>query len=346
MTPLDIALGYIRRGWNPVPIPQRGKAPIGDGWQHRRIDESTAPRFFNGAPMNVGVQLGSASAGLTDVDLDCVKALALAPYLLPRTKAIFGRRSKPASHWLYVTNLADTLGKGAVRHRDPVTKATLVELRVGGRDKGAQTVFPGSTHETGEPIEWEASGQPAMVDGGQLRRSVDALAAGCLLVRGWPPAGGRHDAALVVGGVLARAGWTIAEARHFMGAVAQAAGDDELEDRVKAVEDAIEGLASGGRIYGFPKLVEFFGEPVAKKVAEWVGFRPNATGPDEAINVAVTSTAASSPTTAWPACSPAASPASCGTAITPEAGTSGPARIGSATSASAPSSSSANSAAR
>jgi P4 family phage/plasmid primase-like protien len=272
MTPLDTALSYCRRGWNPVPIPHRAKGPLDKEWHRRRIDEAEAPRFFNGAAMNIGVALGPTSAGLTDVDLDCAEAIALAPYLLPRTGALFGRPGKPSSHRLYVTDLAGRIDKGAIRHRDPERRA-LVELRVGGGERGAQTVFPGSTHESGEAIRWEQDGEPATVDGPKLQRAVAALAAGCLLVRGWPDKGGRHDAALVVGGVLARAGWGADEARHLVGAVAQAAGCADVKAKGDAAASAVKGLADGTYVYGFPALVEFFGEPVAAKVAEWVGFK-------------------------------------------------------------------------
>jgi hypothetical protein len=57
-TVLDIALFYIRRGWNPVPIPFKKKKPIDRDWQKRIIDEATAPRFFNGGGQNIGIQLG------------------------------------------------------------------------------------------------------------------------------------------------------------------------------------------------------------------------------------------------------------------------------------------------
>ena len=40
---------------------------------------------------------------------------------------------------------------------DPKKPATLVELRFGGGDKGAQAVFPGSTHPSGERVEWALS---------------------------------------------------------------------------------------------------------------------------------------------------------------------------------------------
>jgi hypothetical protein len=104
-TTLAIACTFIARGWNPVPILYRTKAPRGDGWQQRRITVETAPQWFNGAASNIGVQLGAASNGLTDIDLDCAETITIAPYILPPTKAIFGRPSKRNSHRLYITNL-------------------------------------------------------------------------------------------------------------------------------------------------------------------------------------------------------------------------------------------------
>jgi Bifunctional DNA primase/polymerase, N-terminal len=134
-TALDVAMAYIARGWNPVPVRFRTKTPIGDDWQKRQIDAATAPYHFNAGPQNVGVLLGPTSQGLTDVDLDCVEAIAVAPYLLPPTRAIFGRPSKRASHWLYITNLADTTSTATINFDDPEAirgKARLVELRIGG----------------------------------------------------------------------------------------------------------------------------------------------------------------------------------------------------------------------
>jgi hypothetical protein len=61
MTPLEIALQYIDRGWSPIPIPHRSKGPIIDGWQNLRIGGTDAPRYFNGAAQNIGIILGHAS---------------------------------------------------------------------------------------------------------------------------------------------------------------------------------------------------------------------------------------------------------------------------------------------
>ncbi|MGO9234716.1 MAG: hypothetical protein ACLP4V_11785 [Methylocella sp.] len=50
---------------------------------------------------------------------------------------------------------------GAIQFLDPEVddkkRATLLEVRCGGGGKGAQTVFPGSVHPSGEAIQWHAS---------------------------------------------------------------------------------------------------------------------------------------------------------------------------------------------
>src|ERR1700686_2716111 len=103
-TACDIALGYLRRGWQPVPVPHGEKKPNLTDWPSLRVTEANVAEYF-GRGGNVGVLLGAASGGLTDVDLDCPEALALADVFLPDTTAIFGRHSKRRSHRLYVTQL-------------------------------------------------------------------------------------------------------------------------------------------------------------------------------------------------------------------------------------------------
>ena len=157
-----------------------------------------------------------------DVDLDCPEAIALAKALLPATQAQFGRKSKPASHYLYRCDFADVIDKAALQFKEPPSKGMLVELRVGGGGSGAQTVFPGSTHESGEAIEWVPgkNREPVHVDARRLKSAVARLAAGSLLVRHWPN-DGRHDLALTLGGFLARAGWTPEDVGAFFEAVAR-----------------------------------------------------------------------------------------------------------------------------
>jgi hypothetical protein len=114
----DYAREYARRGWNVVPVRFKGKKPIGEGWQARVIREADVPKYFNGAPQNVGVQMGGSSGGLADGDLDCREAVAIAPYVLPGTGALFGRASNRDSHWLYISNLHE--GAHVLRSRHQV----------------------------------------------------------------------------------------------------------------------------------------------------------------------------------------------------------------------------------
>jgi hypothetical protein len=270
--PLNIALSYIKRGWNPVPIPFLAKGPIDSGWQFRVINEATAANFFNGQQQNIGVILGPTSRGLTDVDLDCPEAIKLAPQFLPPTGARFGRRSAPDSHWLYRTQLAEDSERAVIPFRDG--KATIVELRIGGRN-GAQTVFPGSVHESGEAIEWSKRGDPADVDGHNLRQRVAALASAVLILRKWPQAGTklRHDTARVVGGFLGRCGWSADDAAAFVGAIAQASDNDDVKDRMRVASDAVAAFREGKHAPGFPAMAEAFGEQEAKRIADWLNYK-------------------------------------------------------------------------
>src|ERR1700687_3958353 len=85
------AQAYAERGWQPVPVNRKSKKAIGKCWQQQPFDA----RQFNGNVLNVGIQLGEASAGLTDVDLDSSLAVGLALEFLPSPNAMFGHRSKP-----------------------------------------------------------------------------------------------------------------------------------------------------------------------------------------------------------------------------------------------------------
>src|SRR5215472_13047697 len=106
MTALESALWWIARGCAPVPVPYKTKAPILDGWQQLRVTADMAPQYFNGALQNVGIILGID--GIVDIDLDSSAAVSIGPQFLPETGIVWGRTSKPASHWLYKTETPAT----------------------------------------------------------------------------------------------------------------------------------------------------------------------------------------------------------------------------------------------
>lgn len=268
-TPLDIALDYIDRGWSPIYVPHCSKIPPGTAWQRHRLTRETAPHHWNGTPANIGVLLGEPSGGLVDVDVDAPEAVSLASHFLPATGAGFGRASKPRSHWLY---RAETPAK-TKQWRDPRSPKDRVGMMVELRSDGAQTVFPGSTHESGEPIAWADYGTPTALDADALRDACGRLAAASLLARYWPGPGARHDAALGLAGGLIRAGWLDADAAAFIGAVATAAGDNEVNDRVRAVQSTLERQDSGGNTYGWRSLATHVGREVVAAVRRWLAAR-------------------------------------------------------------------------
>jgi hypothetical protein len=271
--PLTIARGYLKRGWNPIPVSRRTKKPIGKGWQHRRLTEEAVAEAFNRADMNVGVQLGPMSNGLTDVDLDCHEAVAIGSMLLPESNNIFGRAGKPRSHWLYDSTLAASITKAHLQFKD-IDGAMMLELKIGGGGKGSQSVFPGSTHESGEAVAWDRDGALVSVDDEVLLRQVRRLAVAVMLARHWPETGARHDAALTVGGFLARSGLEEHEVALMLGAIATAAEDEQWEDRVQAGRDAVKQYSNGGETRGYPALVEAFDSKIAIKAAQWLNYTP------------------------------------------------------------------------
>src|SRR5262249_34039340 len=157
---------------------------------------------------------------------------------------------KPCSHWLYSTTLADEIAKATLQFKDIDDQtgkpgAMLLELRIGGGGKGSQSVFPGSTHESGEVVEWNRDGELVTADDGELLWQVCCLAVAVLLARHWPAEGSRHDAALTVGGFLARVGANEDGVESILEAIAKSAGDEQWEDRVQAGRDAVKQYNNG-----------------------------------------------------------------------------------------------------
>ncbi len=140
---LEVAIGYARRQWSVIPIPIRQKKPILAGWEQLRLLERDLSRYFHNQSQNIGVLLGEPSNRLIDVDLDHSLALEVAGTYLPPTDSIFGRASKRRSHRLYYSS-----EPVSTRQWRLPTRQMIVELR----STGAQTVFPESVHESGEPI--------------------------------------------------------------------------------------------------------------------------------------------------------------------------------------------------
>lgn len=268
---LAAARAYYDRGWRVVPIPTGRKGPTLDGWQHLRLTREQLDGYWEHGG-NIGLLTGAASGGLVDVDLDSAEARAVARELLPDTDRTSGRSSSRSSHWWYVCDPIPPY----LQFKDPVrsadgARAELVELRADDH----QTMVPPSGHPSGEMVTWEREGEPALVHGGILAQAVAKVAAAALLARHWPGEGGRHDAAMALGGALAHAGWEEEDAGQFVGAVVSAADDPEEGDRLRAVASSFESIRQQEEVTGLPTLATLLPKRVVDLVVEWLGLRDN-----------------------------------------------------------------------
>jgi putative DNA primase/helicase len=282
MTALEIALDFIARGWFPLPIPDRSKNPgeiLGKGWEDVRITAATAPKHFNGKPLNFGIHLGPS--GVTDVDLDWPESIITGAIFLPDGAATFGRVTAPKSHWLYRTTLARTEGKGVILFRCPQKgsggeerKENVIELRFGD---GVQTVFPPSRHkETGEVITWARDCDLSDMDGSELKRACALAAASAVLASGYPGEGGRHNAARALNGFLRRCNLTPREmtlfAHAITGAAKSYAGDRDATRQDLATIEEVKPLAED-KTPGFHSMEEYFDKQIVTLAADWLGYK-------------------------------------------------------------------------
>ncbi|MDP9367826.1 MAG: bifunctional DNA primase/polymerase, partial [Chloroflexota bacterium] len=214
-------------------------------------------------------------------DLDSPEACVLANAFLSPTPCVFGRASTPRSHRFYLPDEPITTGecRGPTKPRDDA-RAMLVEMRA----TGCQTLIPPSVHPSGEPVTWAEAGDPAAVASAELVTAVTRLAAAALLIRHWPCAGSRQDAALALAGALLRTGWLVEDVATFIETVAVAAGDEEARKRGEAAHFTARALANGAPATGWPTLAELLDAKVVDRARSWLGIsgdgrnRPGASG--------------------------------------------------------------------
>jgi hypothetical protein len=224
----EYATLYISKGWPVVPLTSKTKDCYAPNWQNIVF----SPDDFQEND-NIGIkQLG----GLIDIDLDSDEVVALASDFLPPTNAIYGRKSKPLSHWLYKCpnppkkTIAFT-DLGAAKE----VKSTLIEIRV-----NHQSMAPPSIHPEGEDVCWETDppGNAAELEYSLVLKSVRLVATAAMIVRYYVPPGHRQFWILPLCGVLRHLGLTEEEAMKCIGKSAKQVGDivgKDLKDRIGAV---------------------------------------------------------------------------------------------------------------
>ena len=267
MSARDIARELLAQNLTPVPVAFRGKNPTVPGWQtytHERVTREFDQLFPEGRKLNAGVLLGAASGGIVDIDLDWSLARQLASSFLPPTR-MFGRAGSPRSHYLYFAD-----GEAVTAQIKPPRKSLgeskpyILEVR----SNGNQTVWPGSTHTSGEVIEWVDADVPiTLVKAGDLVTAAERLVAATYLACVWGE-GSRDELSAALAGGLLRDGASETDVTHFLEVVMTVTKDEEERDRLKKVSRIAGDLfdRSDKKHFGWPKAAELLGI----KEADWV----------------------------------------------------------------------------
>ena len=241
-----------------VLIPLNDKMPIPKGWQ--QLTESDPEALNPSSDKNIGVVLGLASSGLVDIDIDDIRALALADIFLPETGMEFGRKSKPRSHRIYRCQNAGKTKRFEGRN------GVIAELR----GNGGQTMFPPSIHPLGEQVEFFPADEPAEADWNDLEAHIIQLGIATEISQFYRD-GSRHDIAYALSGFLRRCNWPQERTEKFITKLAIGFSDNDIHDRVQAARDAYAAATPMGR----RKLGDLTDDEFAASASKWLGYHAN-----------------------------------------------------------------------
>jgi predicted P-loop ATPase len=215
----DTAKKYLDAGWDVVPLKPKEKRPYHKDWKTREFKSEDFAEEDN-----IGLRLSKYA----DVDLDAPEAVAVAVGFLPKSDAVFGRKSKPRSHHLYICpELTDHI------YFKDYDETVLLELRTG---QDHETMFPPSEHPSGERVEWANEGLPTKVSLKELKRAATQVAATAAIARHYPPEGARHEWCLSLAGALRQYGLKEEPATLVIRAAAIVARDNKLKDRLEEIK--------------------------------------------------------------------------------------------------------------
>lgn len=222
---------YLKYKFAVIPVKEKSKATFIAGWQQRTLEIDVIRQHYELNPnYNIAVVTGSASGNIIDIDLDSENAILAGNLILPPTDLVFGRGSRPVSHYVY---RVDKLGQSA-SYQNPISKVMDVELR----GDGHYTVFPGSVHPSGELIEFTSQGfgEPSLCEFDVLSKATKDIATVCVLAELWIN-GSRHETCLAFCGWCAKNNVKHESCEHIVRLVCQITNDEEFADRMRCVSD-------------------------------------------------------------------------------------------------------------
>ena len=245
-----------------IPLLPKSKKPILDEWPTRTPDDNDVNEFHSDS--NIGVVLGEASTGIVDIDLDTLTAIELAPFFLPETGQMFGRKTAPNSHWIYRI-------KGDVGRRKAFTLNGKMFAEY--RGNGCYTVFPDSTHDkTDEKIEWSKCEEPAVVSREELIFAIRKMAITAAVLPHYSD-GTRHDLTNALSGTLLFHDMAIDDIKHIVQMLCDVTNDEEATDRINCVDTTAQRKSANQSVTGEEQLRELIGNDTVTSIIGYLGGR-------------------------------------------------------------------------
>lgn len=254
MTCLQWAKNYVDLGFSPIPLAKGKKHCAVRGWPSKDFTSDLEASFRSAS----GVAL-HLKDGLTQVDFDCKEAELLGQELLPTTGAISGRQSSPQMHLVF--RVIGRPVKRSFKLSMGTERDMIVEIRsaMGASEGVAMPVEP-SFHPEGEQYAWHTLGEPAEVSGEDLIRACVEVTIGTAIAR-VAKSGSRHEVYLRTASVMLRRGWTSERVKRIFRSVCRVIGDQEVSDRLKAVDTTESKIENGEAVTTDEDLSELFSNP-------------------------------------------------------------------------------------
>ena len=256
-----------------LPIVWASKRAFTEGWEGINFNESKKLDATFSVKRNIGINLGASA--VVDIDIDSEECLPFADVFLPPTPWVFGRKSKPRSHYLYRLGEDEIEFDGKSWNLDVKrTGVPHLEMRTGNH----YTVLPGSKHEDGEMIEWDGGVWPTeqapTVTEDELRGALNKMATCAIVARYWGE-GVRDNLAHAFAGTCLKAGWSVEEVSDAIELISRGANDRRSETRkwVEKVPYWKERLDKEDKpVAGIPQLMSIVGAGSyhAKSLLRWL----------------------------------------------------------------------------
>ncbi len=271
-TPAGAAVQYVKLGWEPLRLPPLKKSPAGKWKEPRTWTEAEIQDEFTDNS-NVGIALGPRSGGVIDIDADCPEAAEIGKITFSDLPS-FGRPGAPYSHRIVKADLK----KGRYIYELPsevaakLGAARTMLLEVRGR--GHQTMFPPSTHPSGEQVQWHAGATSVpKVAAEDLLRLSGITAFLSVVAMAFPKvAGQRDEICMMIAGVLVRTGLDDEVIDDLIECVATLAGDEEAEKRRGKSPPTRARVDAGEGAWGLPELCSRLGLETAETIfRKWLG---------------------------------------------------------------------------